>query len=77
MIHYPIPHPQATTVASSSSTSATDWLYPRPRPQDAAAMEYAKAMAQVLEREGLPLQDEADLDPLMEVRCGRSAALLA
>lgn len=30
-------------------------------------MEYAKAMTQVLEKEGLPLQDEGDLDPIMEV----------
>lgn len=31
-------------------------------------MEYAKAMTQVLEREGLPLENDKDLDPLMEVR---------
>jgi hypothetical protein len=72
--HIPQPHTLTATVASaaSQSSSVTDPIFPWPRPQESLhdkTMEYSKVMTQVLEREGLPLQNEKDLDPLIEVGC--------
>jgi len=48
--------------------SVIDSIFPRPQPEDdGKSMEYSKAMQQVLEREGRPLQDEKDLDAMIEV----------
>lgn len=57
--------PRTTTSTAAHKSSLTDFLYAR-QPPEPDKMDYAKAMQTVLEQEGLPLQDERDLDPLLE-----------